>query len=115
MDNMPEEEVTANELDFAGRDMLNRLKCNLIENTNVFTAIKLALEDIIPTHQADANVNPLPALTPLRYLEGRQNAPLQGQNTMKLDTPAGGLENRVAMHQVTKGRRAISSPPSLKQ
>jgi len=78
MDNMPEEKATADELDFAGRDMPNLLKCKLNENTNVCTALKLALKDITPTHQTDANANPLPALIPLRDPKGRQGFSLTG-------------------------------------
>jgi len=64
MDNMLEEEATAKVLDSAECDRPNRLECNLIENTNVSTALNLVLEVITPTHQAEANVNPLPAPTP---------------------------------------------------
>jgi len=77
MDNRQEEETTTNELELAGRDMPNLLEWNLNENTNTYTALKLELEGITPTRQADANLNPLPALTPLRA----HGAPLQDQNT----------------------------------
>ena len=65
VDSMMKEEVTVNELDFAEGDRTNQLECNSIENTNGSTVLNLVLEDITPTHQADANVNPLPAPTHL--------------------------------------------------
>jgi len=81
MDDTPKEDVMANELDAAEGDRTNWLKCNSMENTNDSTALNAGLEDFTPTHQADAHVNPLPAPTPLQHLKGRQNEPLQGQNT----------------------------------
>ena len=47
----------------------------------MLTALKLVLEDISPTPQVDANVNPLPASTFLRNGKGKQVASSQGQNT----------------------------------
>ena len=104
MDDMPKE-TTANELDSAEWDRPNRPECNSIENTNGSTALNLVLEDITPTHQADANVNPLPAPTPLRYLKERQNEPLQGQNTSP--RAAGDEANQHSPGPRKQGRNAV--------
>jgi len=51
------------------------------DNANGPTALNLGRVDFTPTHQADANVNPLPVPTLLQHLRGRQKEPLQDQNT----------------------------------
>jgi len=105
MDDTPKEDVMANELDAAEGDRTNWLKCNSMENTNDSTALNAGLEDFTPTHQADANVNPLPAPTPLRHLKGRQNEPLQGQNTSPRAT--GVEDNQHSPGPRKQGRDAV--------
>jgi len=68
MDDTQKEEVTAKERDATEGDRTNQPESNLRDNADGPMTLNLGRVDFTPTHQADANVNPLPAPTPLRGL-----------------------------------------------